>query len=446
MPPKVALFLCFGFIAVLFKMDPRSKREVSGAIWVPLFWTLIIASRMVGQWLGGSESMSGGALADGSPLDRNVFLLLIVSAFVILMMRQVNFATFVGNNPWMLAYLIYCGMSIAWSDFPDVSFKRYVKEIGNLLMALVIMTENAPVIAIKTVINRCAYVLIPLSIVLFKYFPYLGRGYSRWTGDLYYTGVTNNKNSLGVLCAVCGIGLVWSLLSAWADRKIPSVKRRVQAHAVALAMTIYVMFMAHSATSIACFLVGSGILVATRIKMIRKHIAAVVVGGLLVIVVLFLSGTLVSTTAGALGRDDTLTGRTEVWKLVIGMSANPIIGGGYSSFWLGERLAKIWRIYAWQPIEAHDGYLEIFLDLGIIGLVLIAGILISSFHADFKLIRRDPEQGVFRLAVLCAAVLYNVTESAFRPGLFMYFVFVLAVVRIPALRRRAYAPQYATTN
>ena len=71
----------------------------------------------------------------------------------------------------------------------------------------------------------------------------------------------------------------------------------------------------------------------------------------------------------ALGRNSTLTGRTEIWKLVLGMANNPIFGAGYESFWLGERLQKLWHYY-WFPInEAHNGYIEIYLNLGWIGVV-----------------------------------------------------------------------------
>jgi exopolysaccharide production protein ExoQ len=433
MPPIVALLITFGLIVFLFRRDPRVKAEVSGAIWIPLLWTLIISSRMVSQWLMGADgNLSVGTLEDGSPLDRNVFLALILAAFAILIKRRVKISTVAGNNPWMFFYLVFCGLSVAWSDFPDVSFKRYVKEIGNLLMALVVLTENAPAAAIRTLVNRCAYILIPLSIIMFKYYPALGRTYSRWTGDLYYTGVTNNKNSLGVLCAICGIGLAWSLLSLWHRRMSAVNKKRFWVQALVFLMTVYVLFKAHSATSIACFFVGICILVATRVTALRKHIAAYLFISLFVIVALYMTGSLVSTTAGALGRDDTLTGRTDVWKLVVGMAENPIVGGGYSSFWLGERLVKIWKVYSWRPIEAHDGYLEIYLDLGIIGVILIAGVVISSFRTALKMIRTDREQGIFRLAILCAAVLYNVTESAFRPGLLIYFIFVWAVVRLPS--------------
>jgi len=70
-----------------------------------------------------------------------------------------------------------------------------------------------------------------------------------------------------------------------------------------------------------------------------------------------------------MGRNPTLTGRTEVWKAILPFAQNPIFGSGYESFWLGDRLVTIGQMINSPGIqEAHNGYLEIYLNLGWIGL------------------------------------------------------------------------------
>ena len=54
-------------------------------------------------------------------------------------------------------------------------------------MALIILSEAKPSAAVSSVLRRCAFVLLPLSIVFIKYFPWLGRGYSDWTGQASLT-------------------------------------------------------------------------------------------------------------------------------------------------------------------------------------------------------------------------------------------------------------------
>jgi exopolysaccharide production protein ExoQ len=394
---------------------------------------LIIASRMVGQWFNlGTGVQSADSYADGSPLDRNIFLALILAALIVVVKRRKRVGSLIQNNRWLCLYLVYCGISIAWSDFPVVSLKRYVKEIGNLLMVMIVWTEATPIEAVKVLMKRCAYVLVPMSIIMFKYYPEFGRSYSRWTGDLSFTGVTNNKNSLGALCAISGIGLAWSLLSEQGRWRAALRKKRAWVQGGMLLMTVWVLVESHSATSLACFVLGVCILIATRVNAIRRNIGVYVVTAIVTVSAMLLMGNGLSVTTGMLGRDETLTGRTDVWHAAIGLGTNPVIGDGYSSFWLGQRMERMWEMFSWHPTEVHDGYLDIYLDLGIIGLIILAALLSSSLVSAIKMVRSDFEQGVLRLAVVTVAILYNITESSFRPGLLVYFALILVVFRIPA--------------
>ena len=67
-------------------------------------------------------------------------------------------------------------LSLLWSDYPFVGFKRWFKSLGDPLMALVIVSERYPAAALTSVLRRCAFLLLPLSVVFIKYFPALGRG------------------------------------------------------------------------------------------------------------------------------------------------------------------------------------------------------------------------------------------------------------------------------
>jgi O-antigen ligase len=412
----------------LFKIDPKAKSEVSIALWIPSIWMLILGSRMVSLWFG-DYSQSAESYVEGSPLDAKIFLALIVSAFVIVIKRRLNFSEIVKNNCWIFLFLLYCAYSITWSDFPLVSFKRYIKEIGNLLMVFIVLSENNPVESIKTLFNRCAYILIPYSIVLYKYYPALGRGYNRWTGELFVSGVTNDKNSLGILCALCGIGLFWNLLLMWRNKAISANKLKVLIQAFILAMTIHLLWMAKSATSKVCFILGLCILAAVTMEVVRKHIKSYILFGIFIVSLFYMLVDFGPLLMATLGRDETLTGRTEIWGQVIEMVANPAIGVGYGSFWLGDRLESLWNAHWFHPTEAHNGYLEIYLDLGIIGIVLLLGIIISSFRTACKALISDFGYGSLRLAILTICILYNMTESAFRVGLLIYFSFLLATIQ-----------------
>jgi O-antigen ligase len=142
----------------------------------------------------------------------------------------------------------------------------------------------------------------------------------------------------------------------------------------------------------------------------------------------------------AMGRDATLTGRTKLWAQLYRMSVNPWFGVGFESFWLGERVKSVWETYWWRPNQAHNGYLEIFLDLGWIGVALLSFVMFWGYRNIVRSLRRDPELGRLKLALFVVAVLYNLTEAAFMVMNPVLFAFLLAIIVIPDPPRRRMKP------
>lgn len=207
MPPKIALIACMVFIIWLLRIESKENTVLSPALWVPTFWLLIMGSRPVGRWF---NPTSVGSDAAGSPYDRFVLTMLILLALWVLSRRKINWSLLLKDNLWLILLYVYLGLSVLWSDFPFSSFKRWIKIFGAIPMALMILSEKQPLQALESVLRRCAYVLIPLSLVLIKYFPNYGVVYSRWEGTRMATGVTTHKNSLGVLCTLLAFFLIWA--------------------------------------------------------------------------------------------------------------------------------------------------------------------------------------------------------------------------------------------
>src|ERR1035438_9638790 len=206
MPPLLAAFLCAVFILWLFRRNSRSSRGVSWALWIPTIWVGIMASKPLALWIVGSETqIDFNSYLEGSPIDRNVSLLLIFFAMTILARRGVQVGRVLQENRWLCLFYAYLLVSVIWSDYPFVAFKRWIRDVADVVMILVILTEEDPVEAMRQVFVRCAYVLIPLSVLTMKYFVEIGRGYDYWTGTAILCGVTSGKNQLGRLALISGI-------------------------------------------------------------------------------------------------------------------------------------------------------------------------------------------------------------------------------------------------
>jgi O-antigen ligase len=131
-----------------------------------------------------------------------------------------------------------------------------------------------------------------------------------------------------------------------------------------------------------------------------------------------------------LGRSTSLTDRTMTWDLVKGMVVNPIVGVGYQSFWLGERLAIIWEKLGAHFIQAHNGYLEQYLNLGLIGVAFIGGIILSGLLKVRKYLYVDYPAAMLRLCFIVTAVLCNYTEAAFYGINNIWLLLLLGVIEI----------------
>jgi exopolysaccharide production protein ExoQ len=416
MSPSLATIAYVGGIASLFFLDRDSSVRTSKALWIPVIWLWIVGSRAVSVWLGLEAADATNVQLD-SPVDRYCYLALLVVGLIVLIHRGgKTFSNLQANWP-ILIYCAFCLVSVTWSDFPDVAFKRWIKALGDLVMVLIIITDDEPKRALERVLSRVGFILLPMSVLLIKYFPNLGRGFSPWDGTPWNTGVTTNKNSLGVIVLVLTLGIVWRVLTVLRSKGQPNRGRHLLAQVTILLFGLALLVLANSATSRACFALGTVLMLATSLPAIRRRPGAV--HALILIMVLTAGLTMLfgggAGIAHALGRKADLTGRTEIWDVLIPMVPNPVVGAGFESFWLGPRLLEVRTAFLGNPLnEAHNGYIEVYLNLGWIGVGLIAWILISGYRRAAAAFRLDPPFGSLLLAYVAAGAVYNITEAGFR--------------------------------
>lgn len=443
MPPSVATLVFFVLILGLFWLDRDHTNRVSKALWIPVIWLSLAGSRSLSEWLQAAPpASSSAALLEGDPINRFTYTCLVAAGLAVFLFRWRRILGLLQANFAIVAFLLYCALSLTWADYSDVGFKRWVKTVGDFIMVLVVISERDPPAAVRRLLTRTGFLLIPLSLLMIKYYPDLARYYDRWDWSTYFSGVTTNKNSLGVICLLFGLTSAWQFLAALRGGDRPGRLRRLLAHGAILGIVVWLLKLANSMTSSACFLLGLVVLLAVEFRAIGR--TPLVVHTLVASLIAFPSAVLfvgIESVLQMMGKDPTLTDRTLIWDLLLDLVSNPWLGMGFENFWLGPRLDRIWAAYSWAPNQAHNGYLEIYLNLGWIGIALVVAILLVGYRTVLVGLRRSPSTGSLMLAFFVVGIVYNFTEAAlFRMMAPAWFALLLAITKMPDIQRPTTLP------
>ena len=439
----IASILCLLLMWQLFRLNRESDGRTSKALWIPTFWLFIAASRNVTEWLQFGGGGGTDQYMEGSPVDRAVLTGVLALGVVVLIGRARRAGDLIRANIPIMLYFLYCGVSVLWSDFPDVSFKRWFRALGDVVMVMIVLSDPEWLLALRRFLARIGFVVVPLSILFIRYFPMMGRMYTRG-GSPTWTGVATDKNGLGMISLVFGLASLFRFLEIYKEPKDTRNKRQMIAQGAVFTMALYLLWEANSATAFSCFFLAVGPMVLTYLyPWARKR--AVVNFMVLVVLGIAFSALFLSLGSGmlqGLNRDSTLTGRTTIWHFALGMVQNPLFGTGFESFWLGPRLARMKVLIDQGVNQAHNGYIEVYLNLGWVGVTLLVIILFIGYRRILASLRSMTQAASLRLAFFIVAVAYNFTEAGFKMMHPVWITFLLAAMVIPEAPPEQDPPQF----
>jgi exopolysaccharide production protein ExoQ len=445
MPPILALTLGLGFIGWTYRRDAREAGPQDGILWLPTLWIMRCASRSVDFWLGGGENGRWDPVLVGA---------LFLGALIAVVRRGFPWARVLAQNRALFAFYAYLVLSVAWVDSVEDPYIKLIRPLGDLLMALIVVAQPEPRRAVLTVFRRCAIALIPLSVVLVKYYPGLGRMSDKHWGEDSWTGVTTHKNPLSQLCILSVVAFLDQIARS---RRLPRPRRFDRVALVYLALTGYLMFAgganSRSSTSLLCLLLlGAGFYLLGRLRhrvtMVMRILAGSAAALALLAGGLALAGTsLQAVVAEAFGKDPTLTDRTYLWRDVVRIGGErPVLGSGYGGFWVPATFDQLSPEVDNMPLEAHNGYLETFANLGLVGVGLLALLILQSIRDAAAGLAEDFEYHRLRLAMLLMVVVMNYSEATFPRGMHLWwFGFLIFAVSPRAFARPAPAPDRPRT-
>jgi len=250
--------------------------------------------------------------------------------------------------------------------------------------------------------------------------------------------LATHKNTLGAVVMTSSVFFIWNIVRNWN-------KGRVIINVLYLLMSFALLLGSGSHTSIFVIFLGMGVFTMLRRKRSNLRAAILFAGSIIIVVTCFAlifptrpeaftqkMGWLIGTS----GRDSTLTGRTDLWYDMLQIaSGHRFLGVGYGGFWIGDLGPgnRLWESYYWRPNQGHNGYIDVYVELGAVGIALLIFVIFSVSRNIMMTLKADFEYGAFRMTFLIMLLVHNIGESSFLRGADgLWFMFLLIALSIPS--------------
>jgi exopolysaccharide production protein ExoQ len=311
------------------------------------------------------------------------------------------------KDKWILLLTIIIFLSILWSVNVGQTLARSVAVLGTTLFGVYFATRYSlkqQLYLLGVVFGLASAISIFFAVALPQYGIMQGIHTGAWRG------IYTHKNGLGALMSLSAIAFL--ILSAFDGKKkwiFPT----------GLLVSICLLVLSRSSSPLIYLFVIAPIFFALKVLRweCRARVTAVCLLTTLGYALAMLFTLQAEAIANVFGKDLTFTGRTQlwvyVWKLI---QKKPWLGYGFSSLWSGSdnETSLIWRIIGWEAPNAHNGFLEIWLSLGILGLsVLVIHIAFTFIKALNIISQTSTVISFFPLIMLLLMLLKNITEYSF---------------------------------
>lgn len=327
------------------------------------------------------------------------------------------------RNPCFALYCMLPLLSSMWSLVPDITLKAGLAFTGFTIFSFYVGARYEWRELSSLV--RWGYTSVAIVSVLRN--PTVAREFA---------GITSHKNSLG--------GLMVVSTALWYLHYSQGAKTQKERW-IALFFMLFSFYLVR-ATSSGGSLVNSLmlIMVVSSLSFLSKlkfqwaftSIVAFTVFGIIGSV--YIIDNLESIVVGGLGKDLTLTGRTEFWpQLIAAANQRPWFGYGFDGFFQQDLIGAqtpayfIYTAAGFQPKTAHNGAIAILLSFGYPGLILILVSLVTNLTFAVRELSRSPlSQAGIPIIYLVFIILNNITEGSLSDIGDVWLAYVLLTVRL----------------
>ena len=404
------------------ELDPREKfySNFALAIFVVFLFFIFFGTKTpFGEKVWEAES-----IGTSNVTNQIVFGGLFVCSLILLVHRKRELFRLIKREKFLTIFLVWCLVTIIWSKYPFVSFKRYIQYFTVITVCLSVFLNVKDYKQILTVFKIMLGIYLFVCVATILTIPGARDRFGIWRG------VAPHKNTLGQISLIAVIFYTATFNSE------KTLKARA-INALLIFTGVVLIFGSKSSTSIVAFVIilmfAMTVLVDKLFEPIgiRKTVSLLItfVFFLIFASIIFIVPEILETLVSSTGKDLTFTGRVDLWADIWEeVKRHPLIGAGFQGYWVitSSKVEALYEIYPWLPIQAHNGYLDIINELGFIGIALFVLLLVNYFVN----LAYSKQKQIWKWFILAALVI-NVTESMFiRPKLAPGVMFLFAYMAL----------------
>jgi O-antigen ligase len=355
-------------------------------------------------------------LTDGSRGFQIFGAAIYMIALIALLLRYGDVIALVMRNKALVIFVVFILISALWSELPTVTMRRSAALVGTTIFATYLAVRIKPSEFITLLAISLGFVAAESLLLVFllpEFAVHTRSNIGAWGGAL------GQKN-------IFGRTMVLSMLVLWAV--LPQTRSYKPLVWALFFLSIFLVVMSQSRTS---WIVATGLMLSlpflrylrgARVPMTMRLVVVAIIGlgGVGYLVLQFADDGL-----ALLGRDATFSGRTDIWASAINVGLkSPILGSGYRTFYTSGLTNQV------QIGNGHNSFLDIWLELGSVGLVLFfASLVVAVSRALNRLTNSDDRRGLFFVMYMIFMMVFGMAAQVFPDhGTIPWVVYVTVIL------------------
>lgn len=337
----------------------------------------------------------------------------------------------------ILPMLIMCGVMITFGTYESINKKATVIGMTYLISFILFCSVISDYYNDKKIfemITKGFLIVVIMNLFFIIIFPQhsFDSVDGRFRASLM--GMFFHKNSLACFMCLGNIVMLINLI----DKNNEGTDKRL--YIFVYILTIIFILLANSSTSLLMLIICNAIIIAYKRIKLRLNVINWLVGfHILLYTVILQSEFINDLMVSLIGRDLTLTGRVDIWKLLISIiKQKPWMGYGYDAIWnTPEMVYYIYSKFTFEFVGSHNGPIHLLLEFGIIGFA--AFFIIFLLIPSTKLRNLDLENNnlhMFSYIYFAYILIYSIAESTFLPNHFQTLFLIISVLCVMSSGKR----------